>query len=88
MVFPPILIVAPPRVLEVVGMPKFNGAANRSVGLAEALRDVAKELQCGFYDANAVARVSNVDGVHLDADQHALLGHALADEIHAIESRP
>lgn len=85
MVTPPILVVAPPTIREVIGMPKFDGAAARSIGLSEALRQVAGELGCLFFDAAAVAKVSGVDGVHLDADQHQILGKALAGVLRDIE---
>jgi len=32
-----------------------------------------------YFDANAVTGTSPLDGVHLDADQHELLGRALAE---------
>jgi len=34
-----------------------------------------------YFDANAVTGTSPLDGVHLDADQHELLGRALADAV-------
>jgi len=77
---PPILVVAPPTLRKAEGqaMPKFEGAELRAVGLAAALKQVAADLGCTFFDANSVARTSVVDGVHLDEEQHALLGTALA----------
>lgn len=87
MVAPPILIVAPPslRTAQVAPMPKFEGAELRGVGLADALRQVAVDLGCSFFDANTVARTSALDGVHLDADQHALLGAAIAEAVTSID---
>jgi len=61
--------------------PKFNGADHRCSGLAEAYRAVSLALDCHFYDSSAVTSSSRVDGVHLDADQHLTLGHALADVV-------
>ena len=77
---PPILIVAPPRMLVPQGplAAKFTGAAEKSAGLAEAYRGVAADLGCHFFDAGSVTAASRVDGIHLDADQHLLLGKALA----------
>jgi lysophospholipase L1-like esterase len=87
MVAPPILIVAPPalRKAEVAAMPKFEGAELRCVGLAEALRQVAVDFGCSFFDANTVACTSAIDGVHLDADQHLLLGAAVAEVVSSID---
>ena len=77
---PPILIVAPPLAKSPRGemAEKFAGADRRSKGLPQELRKVADELQCGFFDAGEIIHVSKVDGVHLDADQHAKLGFAMA----------
>ena len=58
--------------------PKFDGAEAKCAGLAEAYERVAHEEGCELFDANAVTTASTVDGIHLDAPQHATLGHALA----------
>lgn len=78
---PPILVVAPPPIRTPKGpiARKFAGADTKSVGLADALRVTADELGCRFFDAGSVTRSSEADGIHLDADQHAALGNALAD---------
>lgn len=79
----PVLIVAPPPFDDPRGPlgPKFAGAAAKSVGLAAALRSVAEELDCAFFDAASVTPASRVDGIHLDADQHGVLGRALAEVV-------
>jgi hypothetical protein len=43
----------------------------------QAYEAVATELGCSFFDAGSVVSSSPIDGIHLDADQHARLGHAL-----------
>jgi lysophospholipase L1-like esterase len=80
---PAILIVAPPPIVEPKGAiaPKFEGAAQKSAGLAAALSAVAKERGCEFFDAGTVTPTSRVDGVHLDADQHERLGNAMAEVV-------
>lgn len=80
---PPVLLIAPPPVSAPKGpiAPKFTGAAAKSAGLAEAYGNLAAELDCHFFDAGAVTRASDVDGVHLDADQHRVLGLALASRV-------
>ena len=87
---PPILIVAPPLIRMPKGpiAPKFRGAEERCAGLAEAYRQIAGEIRCGFFDAEQVTSISVVDGVHLDADQHMKLGKALAEPVRAILSQP
>jgi lysophospholipase L1-like esterase len=77
---PPILIVAPPPPQQPRGpiASKFQGAEQKSVGLAAALAEIAQARRCAFFDAGQVTGSSVVDGVHLDADQHLALGQAIA----------
>jgi lysophospholipase L1-like esterase len=86
---PEILVVAPPPARAAKGTIalKFDGAEAKSKGLAEAFADVATELGCPFFDAGRVVRVSAIDGVHLDADQHLALALALAKEVAALLGR-
>ena len=56
---------------------RFDGAIERSQGLADAYREVAEQAGCLFFDANTVARASSVDGIHLDQANHRQLGEAL-----------
>lgn len=83
---PPVLIVAPPPLETPRGpiTPKFAGGEVGAVGLAEAYGQTAAELGCFFFAAGEVTPASPVDGVHLDAGQHALLGAALAEKVAAI----
>ncbi|MEC5160866.1 lysophospholipase L1-like esterase [Janthinobacterium sp. CG_23.3] len=78
---PPVLVVAPPPMRTPRGAlaPKFAGAEQRSAGLADAYRAVCAELGCDFFDAGGVVASSPIDGIHLDLEQHAVLGLALAD---------
>jgi lysophospholipase L1-like esterase len=80
---PPILVVCPPEIRSPKGSiaPKFRGAEERCAGLAGAYRQVASDLQCSFFDAGSVTASSEVDGVHLDANQHIKLGNALAEVV-------
>jgi lysophospholipase L1-like esterase len=77
---PPILVVCPPPISSPKGAlaEKFSGAELRCAGLAEAYLSVTAELGCHFFDAASVTSSSRVDGIHLDADQHLVLGSALA----------
>jgi lysophospholipase L1-like esterase len=89
MPMPEILIVAPPPIVQPKGAIalKFEGAAQRSSGLAAALSTVAKERGCEFFDAGTVTPTSQVDGVHLDADQHEVLGKAIAQVVSPLLQR-
>ncbi len=83
---PPILIVSPPPMRSPSGplAMKFAGAADRSAGLADAYREVSSTLGCAFFDAGRVTPASRVDGIHLDRDQHLILGEALVEVVAAI----
>lgn len=83
MPMPRILIIAPPALTAPKGpiAPKFRGGDTRCVGHAAAYAEVARTLDCAFFDAGSVVRASRVDGVHLDAEDHVLLGEALADVV-------
>lgn len=83
---PPVLVVAPPPMGRPSGAiaAKFRGAQDRSAGLAQTYARACEALNCGFFDAGSVTPCSRVDGVHLDAGQHAVLGAALAAPVVAL----
>jgi lysophospholipase L1-like esterase len=83
---PPILVVAPPPIRTPKGpiAPKFMGGENKCIGLAEAYEKVCLELDCFFFDSSQMITSSDVDGVHLDVSQHAVLGKALAKVVASI----
>jgi lysophospholipase L1-like esterase len=80
MPIPRVLVVSSPPFGTPKGTvaPKFQGAVEKAVGLAEAFAIVARERSCAFADAGEFVASSTVDGVHLDAEQHIALGRALA----------
>jgi lysophospholipase L1-like esterase len=86
MPIPPVLLIAPPPIQNPRGpiAHKFTGAAAKSAGLAQLYRETAAELGCHFFAAGSVTASSAVDGVHLDADQHQVLGRALAQFVAAL----
>ena len=77
---PKIMIVAPPKIIEPKGdiAAKFQGAEVRCVGLSTELEKIAKEHSTMFFNTASVTEASIVDGIHLDADQHRLIGEAIA----------
>lgn len=83
---PKILVVAPPPIGTPKGpiAPKFEGSEVKSIGLAKAYKQVCAELDCAFLDAGLVTSSSDIDGVHLDAAQHATLGLAIAEAVEKI----
>lgn len=75
----PILILCPLIIKVPKGAlaPKFFGAQTRCDGIVDAYREVSVLLGCHFFDTNSVTETSSVDGIHLDANQHHILGTAL-----------
>ncbi|HBR99065.1 MAG TPA: GDSL family lipase [Gammaproteobacteria bacterium] len=80
---PDILVVSPPQIIAPKGpiAHKFKDAELRCVGLSAALQQVAEEAGVHFFDAARVTDASVVDGIHLDAPQHRVLGDAIAKEV-------
>ena len=77
---PAILVLAPPAIVNPQGLiaAKFRGAETRCAGHVEAFRAVAEQKSVLFFDMNTVTTASRVDGIHLDEDQHAMVGNGLA----------
>lgn len=80
---PPVLVVAPPPIQTPKGpiAPKFEAGERKCIGLAAAYQEACELLGCQFFDAGTVVTSSKVDGVHLDAEQHLVLGKALAQVV-------
>ena len=82
---PRLLLVAPAPVEEIGflgGM--FEGGAAKSRKLAALYQVVADRHGAAFLDAGAVIRVSPVDGVHFEAEQHHALAQAVGAAIAAM----
>jgi len=82
----PVLVIAPPPVQKPRGViaPKFAGGGSSNEGLADAYQAVSNEMGCPFFDAATVTTTSRIDGVHLDEDQHSILGKAVANVVYPI----
>ncbi len=83
MPIPEVLVVASPSITQPQGdiAAKFKDSEKKCIGLAAAYRQLCQDAGCYFFDAAKVTTSSLVDGVHLDADQHVLLGKALAQVV-------
>jgi len=79
---PQILLVSPTHIGSTI-MPDqeefFNQAREKSFQFAEHYEKAAAELGVHFLDAANIVNVSEVDGVHWDADQHVKFGKELAN---------
>ncbi len=80
---PEILLVAPPPIQEPKGplAPKFQGGEAKCVGLADEYQVASREMGCYFFDSATVTSSSEVDGIHLDKEQHHSLGTAIAEKV-------
>ncbi len=79
---PAVILVAPPplgRLTELAEM--FEGAAEKSARFAGHYRRFAGQYGCGFLDAGTVATSSDLDGIHLEAEEHRKLGEAVAASV-------
>ena len=78
---PQILLVSPTHIGSTVIPDQeefFNKARGQSIQFAEHYEKAAVELGVHFLDAAKIVKVSEVDGVHWDADQHVKFGNELA----------
>jgi lysophospholipase L1-like esterase len=79
---PRILLVAPPPIAKLTGFADmFRGGEPKSRAIAAAYAEVAERRRIGFVDAGQFIHCSDLDGIHYEADQHALLGRALAEAV-------
>ncbi len=86
---PKILAVAPAIILEtgfMAGM--FEGGAEKSKRLGACYAEVAARLGIEFLDAAPLIRSDPTDGIHLDREQHAILGRAVAARVSAMLTSP
>ncbi|WP_210213721.1 SGNH/GDSL hydrolase family protein [Mesorhizobium sp. M4A.F.Ca.ET.022.05.2.1] len=79
---PRILVIAPAPIEEVGFLGEiFSGGGIKSGQLAGKYKDVASHFGAEYLNAAQFTSVSPVDGIHLDVQQHAVLGKAVADKL-------
>ena len=80
MPLPDIMIIAPPTIVEPkrAMASRFKGSERRCIGLAQELKKISEEYSVFYFNAGSVTDASLVDGVHLDKNQHKLLGEGIA----------
>jgi lysophospholipase L1-like esterase len=85
---PQVLLISPPHVIPIEGesewREQFEGAAEKSRGLAQHYAGVARKFGVHFLDAAGVMESSPRDGIHFEAEGHARLGIAVAAEVKKI----
>jgi lysophospholipase L1-like esterase len=79
---PDILVVAPPPILEAGCLAEmFAGGAEKSQGLAAAIKTMTERVGVGFFDAGQVIQVSPLDGIHYEPQAQMALGLAMAQAV-------
>lgn len=84
---PKVLLIGPPPLGQIsngVFNLMFGGNEEKSKHLGAHYKAAAEANGAEYFDAGAVVRSSKIDGLHLDADQHELLGKALIDPVKKI----
>ena len=79
---PKILLVAPPPLAKLTAFAEmFQGATEKSRVIGARYREIAERHKIGFVDAGEFIACSPLDGIHYEADQHALLGRVMAEAV-------
>lgn len=81
---PKVLFICPPPLGPVengVFADMFKGNYEKSTELSKHYRGVAESRNVAFLDAGTIVKSSQEDGLHLQADQHKLLGEAVAKAV-------
>ncbi|MEJ6389332.1 thioesterase family protein [Gymnodinialimonas ulvae] len=80
-----LMAIAPAPVREAgVLTEAFAGAEARQVGLAGHIRAAAERVGAAFVAAGAYVAVSDVDGVHWEAEAHTTFGAVMAEAVAAL----
>ena len=82
---PQVLLMAPPVVARLTDYAEmFEDAQAKSMKFAEHYARVARRYGCHFLDTSEVIVSSDLDGIHLEADQHRKLGQTVAARVREI----
>jgi lysophospholipase L1-like esterase len=82
---PPVLLVCPPPLAKLSAWAEmFEGGAEKSRKLAALYAEIAGARGCAFLDAGSVVRTSDLDGIHMEASAHRVLGQSMAKEVKKI----
>jgi len=83
---PPAVLLGAPAPVEEIGrfVEMFHGAAAKSRKFSAHFKAIAEELRCPLLDGAEVVVSSPVDGIHLEPEEHAKLGRAMAARVKEI----
>ena len=86
---PRILLIAPPPLARLTDYAEmFEGGTEKSRLIGERYGDIARQERVAFLDAGEIIRCSDLDGIHYEAGQHALLGRAAAEAVRRALAAP
>jgi lysophospholipase L1-like esterase len=82
---PQVLLLAPPPLSKLTCFAEmFAGSEAKSKLFGQYYRQIAQERGCAFFNAGDVITSSQLDGIHLEAEEHRKLGEAVATAVQAI----
>ncbi len=82
---PEILIIAPPPLEKLTEYADtFTGGVQKSKELSKHYRIIAQQFGCHFFDSVSVIHSSKIDGLHIDPEEHAVLGKSVAEIVRKI----
>ncbi len=82
---PRVLLIAPPPLATLTALAEmFEGGLEKSLRFSEHFRSYSAWYDVNFFDAGSVIRSSDLDGIHLEANEHHKLGLAIAAEVQRI----
>ncbi|MFT6073237.1 MAG: lysophospholipase L1-like esterase [Yoonia sp.] len=80
-----ILLIAPPPMLEQgTYRDTLMGAAEKTSTFGPMMAELAAHWGIAFLDAGALIESSPIDGIHFSAEDHAILGTAVAEKVRNI----
>ena len=85
---PKVLLVSPVPITEIGFLgDMFAGGAEKSRVLGAKIAAVAERQNTAILDLAGIAAVDPVDGIHLDSNAHAAIGHAMAESVLRLSQR-
>lgn len=86
---PKILLIVPPIVKEIADFASklFKGATKKTTQLIESYKELAKEENIFYLNPNDKIKVDEIEGVHIDNDNHKILGKLVANKILEINTQ-
>ena len=77
-----VLLISPPPVGRLTYLAEmFEGSEVKSRKFSGHYQHFAEQYGCAFLDAGGIISSSDVDGIHLEADEHRKLGGAVAERV-------